>query len=205
MGSHLKDDALLDLAETGKGDTHADRCEACARRIEELREAIVTARQVGVPEPSPLFWEHFSANVRKAIAAPEPGANGAVPGRASARPLPLRWFACGALAVALVVVGAWRIDSARRGRAPATARTSGALQLPAEDRGRAFGPSESATDEASWDLVTDIAATVDLETATDAAGLSLQPGAAERAALQMSPDEQRELVRLLQAAIEQPE
>jgi hypothetical protein len=204
MGSHLSDDALLELAETGKRHSHADRCEVCVRRIEELREAVAAARQVEVPEPSPLFWEHFTANVRESIGASRPGSRA---GADSARglPLPLRWFAYVTLALVLVVVGAWSIESMRRGRAPAAARTDGAPQLPAEDREATVGLSESANDDASWDLVTDIAATVDLETATDAAGLSLQPGAAERAALQMSPDEQRELVRLLQAAIEQQE
>jgi hypothetical protein len=167
-----------------------------------LRAAISAARQVSVPEPSPLFWDHFSARVRHGVSAFEGGdgprrAWSLFPGTVLGR------FACVTLALALVGAAAWRIESARRAHPVAPSRAAaGAARGEVE---RAAHSSEAAADEVPWTLVTDAAANFDLDVATGAPGMSLQPGAAERAALQLSADEQRELVRLLHAAIEQPE
>jgi hypothetical protein len=51
-----------------------------------------------------------------------------------------------------------------------------------------------------WRFVAEMADGIDWD-AAGAAGLSLRPGAAERAALQLSDDEQAELTRLLLEAI----
>ncbi len=63
-------------------------------------------------------------------------------------------------------------------------------------------PQESG--EATWALVADAASGADFET-IQAGGFPLAPGAAERAAEQLSPDEQREVIRLLQAAVQRSE
>ena len=48
---------------------HLDICPRCASRVESLRDAVREAQAAeDLPEPSPLFWEHFSANVRAAVA-----------------------------------------------------------------------------------------------------------------------------------------
>src|SRR5436190_21719819 len=69
--AHLNPDQLLDVADgtrTAGEFAHLQSCAACARQIAGLREAIRDAKNVTVPEPSPLFWDHLSARVRQAVA-----------------------------------------------------------------------------------------------------------------------------------------
>src|SRR6185436_8662720 len=40
-------------------------------QLDELRAMLAAARDVDVPEPSPLFWDHLSARVSEAVAAEE--------------------------------------------------------------------------------------------------------------------------------------
>jgi hypothetical protein len=203
MSSHLSEDALLEMAETGRPHPHVAQCPRCRRQIEAAREAIAQARAVEVPEPSLLFWEHLSSRVHDAVEA-APRQAGA-PGRDGLSALWWRRIACAMLALTLVAAGVWRIESVRRaGPRPAVQANGGPGVSQAAPLETAQDTSELSV-EASWSLVTDAAANVDLDTATGTAGFALQPGAAERAALQLTPDEQRELVRLLQAAVEQPE
>jgi hypothetical protein len=47
--------------------SHADTCEECRAAIADVGRSIETAQMaVDVPEPSPLFWDYFSARVREA-------------------------------------------------------------------------------------------------------------------------------------------
>jgi len=49
---------------------HLDACAACAEQLAGLRGTVTrAAEQRDVPEPSPLFWDHFSARVREAVSA----------------------------------------------------------------------------------------------------------------------------------------
>ena len=70
--THLTPDEFVDAAdgtlETGRL-RHVEQCERCRQRLETLVEALQMGAAGPVPEPSPLFWEHFSARVRNAIAA----------------------------------------------------------------------------------------------------------------------------------------
>ena len=69
---HLHSDELIDLAEGTRLESsapHLQSCEACRGQLTELRAMMSAAAQAEVPEPSPLFWEHFSARVRDAVAA----------------------------------------------------------------------------------------------------------------------------------------
>jgi hypothetical protein len=55
---------------SGRPGAHLARCETCAARVDAARSALEAARlAAGVPEPSPLFWDHLSARVRRATAA----------------------------------------------------------------------------------------------------------------------------------------
>src|SRR5688572_27212527 len=78
--AHLDDTQLLEAA-TGERDSEVDAaaarhlggCRTCSDRVGELRSMIETVASVDVPEPSPLFWDHFPARVTRAIeSAPEP-------------------------------------------------------------------------------------------------------------------------------------
>jgi anti-sigma factor RsiW len=68
---HLTPDELVDAAESVLDTTrqrHLDTCDACRRQVESLRSLLREAASVPVPEPSPLFWDRFSARVRQAVA-----------------------------------------------------------------------------------------------------------------------------------------
>jgi hypothetical protein len=60
-------DALDDALAPSRA-THVTACSACQARIDGLRVTLNTTREADVPEPSPLFWDHFSARVAEAIA-----------------------------------------------------------------------------------------------------------------------------------------
>ena len=71
--SHLSPSEFVDLAEhalePGRA-AHAAACDACRAQAAIVRDALrMTAAVDAVPEPSPLFWEHFSARVREGIDA----------------------------------------------------------------------------------------------------------------------------------------
>jgi len=69
---HLSPDALVDLAERTANDAdvpHLRTCERCRRQLDELRTMMSAAADVDVPEPSPLFWQHFSSRVQEAVSA----------------------------------------------------------------------------------------------------------------------------------------
>jgi len=69
---HLTDDQLVDLAEgvVLESDVpHVAACAACRQQLAELGAALTIAAEATVPEPSPLFWDHFSSRVRDAVAS----------------------------------------------------------------------------------------------------------------------------------------
>src|SRR5919109_3702123 len=68
---HLRDDQLIDLVDGVVVETdvpHLATCTACRQQLTDLRNTLATAAQADVPEPSPLFWDHFSSRVREAVA-----------------------------------------------------------------------------------------------------------------------------------------
>ena len=67
---HLTTEQLVDLAEGAEAESsteHLRSCGECRRRITDLRRTISAVVEVETPEPSPLFWEHFSTRVSDAI------------------------------------------------------------------------------------------------------------------------------------------
>ena len=64
---------------------------------------------------------------------------------------------------------------------------------------QAIGNADIADD--GWMMVADLVGPIDLDSA-DAAGLSITPGTAELAALELNAQEQQELRRLLRAELE---
>ena len=81
MTKHLTDREIVAAADGALDDDrqrHTETCEACTTAVVACQRALDDARAAGdVPEPSPLFWDHFSARVRAATdAEPVPSAAG---------------------------------------------------------------------------------------------------------------------------------
>lgn len=166
---------------------HLAACQRCRREADGLAAALSDARGVEAPDPSPLFWEHFSARVRDAMDAPPESRLKAVWGAFRRPGLALAGVTIVAL---LVIAGVWQ----REVRAPVDPGTV-APDITAE---LSIDPSLEADPE--WTFVATMADGIDWD-AAGAAGLGVRLGAAERAALQLSHDEQAELTRLLLEAM----
>ena len=189
---HLSSDQILDSAE-GRGEqpAHLDSCPACRTRVDELRQVLALAATDDVPEPSPLFWNHFSERVREAVAA-EPAPQ---PVRARfnfARAASL------AAALAIIIVGVavtMRTAQPVNSVAPVPARPPDGGDVSAK-----LPSSPLSDDDPAWVVMGELASQLNWEEATEA-GLITGPDAADRAIAQMSEEEQREVVELLQSEL----
>lgn len=196
---HLSASECVDCAEgvleSSRG-AHVTRCDVCRVRVQSLRDTLQRTSGIGssVPEPSPLFWEHFSARVREQVAA-------RALDHAHSRPwLPLGRLVPMGAALALVLVVS-SLGLLTRDRAPVAAPVPVAV-APAADA--ALDASIDATIDAdsaeAWNVLT--AAADDLQwDAAHAAGMGVQPAALDGAVQRLSPAELTELGRLLQAEL----
>jgi hypothetical protein len=188
---HLTDAEFIEHLDGALGPeraAHLASCERCRRDAEGLAATLTDARSVDSPEPSPLFWDHFSAQVREAIDEPAPSRLSAFL-NALRRPGPAL---AGAAIIALVVgvAGFWPRDV----NPPVVHRVIDDFREPE-------GPLATVLEsDLEWTFVASMADGIDWD-AADAAGLGVRPGAAERAAMQLSRDEQRELARLLREQV----
>ena len=190
--THLTAEELIDLAEGERAESNAPHLAACAEcraRISELRATLRIAVDVGVPEPSPLFWDHFSARVSEAIAEER-----------SRKPKSvrlLRIFVPAAItaAVAVGIIMSLRQPALPKAVRPADKVAVRSIDASAEPTSEPLTDS-SPTDDASLSLVGDLAAAIDLDAAFDA-GMT-PDGTAEHAVTHLNIDELRELRRLLQ-------
>jgi len=73
MTTHLSSQEFVDALDLNLAPgrhTHLAECPSCQTQLAELRVLMEAAADGGaVPEPSPLFWEHFQARVRTAVEA----------------------------------------------------------------------------------------------------------------------------------------
>jgi hypothetical protein len=184
---HLTADELVDRLEgtlaAGRA-AHLEACAACRAQAEALRAVLRDVDALDVPEPSPLFWDHFSARVRRAIDAAPPPASGWWQGWSRAS------LAAAGVAAALLLVLAGAVM--RPGSGPAQETSADDLVEPV---------TLSPEAELEWALMVDLTRGLDLDEAGDA-GLTMRPGAAERAIMQLTAEERRELARLLDEALE---
>jgi hypothetical protein len=175
---------------------HLATCARCRAEVESLRQTLDEVRGVDVPEPSPLFWDHLTARVREAIAA-EPSPDAASFGLREWLLGGRNWWRP-ATAVALVLIAALAVDwGARR-----SGRTSdGTGEVPLVSTRTAAAVDLAAGDD--WQFIVDVAAHAadhaDGE-AGDAGAIAVidaSSGSSELALSDLSSDEQRELVKLL--------
>jgi hypothetical protein len=197
---HLSSEELLDIADgTGTDrNVHLTECDDCQAELRELRATLTDVRAVNVPEPSPLFWDHFSARVREAVES-----EGPVPtpwlSRWSWRPwrmlMPIAAVAVLALVAAITLVIPKRAteNSATSPSGSVATTAANTTVDPADD------PVPPPERSASFDVVADLTTDVDLDTVQEA-GL-LGEGTADHAVTHMNDDELRELARLLRDEI----
>lgn len=174
--NHLSDNELVDALDgtlqAGPA-VHARDCAVCQDRLADLAHALASAREAAIPDPSPLFWDHLSARVRAAIAdQPRPAQ------RWLAWPVLVPFGGLALLVVALVS-GIVRHELPRQPES----LSADAVRLETED-----------AVEAAWALTANLMGTAPTSVETD---VPVRPGSAEYAALQLTPAEQTELVRLL--------
>jgi hypothetical protein len=186
--NHLTPDELIDAAEDvldAERHRHLDTCELCGKEVDVLRALLREATGVKIPEPSPLFWDHFSARVRQAVAEERSPAVGWSRrfGWSTLAPV-------GALAAVLIAM----VATVARGPVPAAPDTSVVEASP-------DAVVDVWLEDEDWAVVADLLGPVDWDTAGEA-GLALVPGDTELAVLSLSEDEQRELSRLLAGEIE---
>ena len=181
---------------------HLDACVACRGRADDLRAAIAAAGDATVPEPSPLFWQHFSARVRQGIDGAEPGAP-AQEHRLAAWFAPwlehggVRWGIIATLVVAVMVAGIWQVSAPSR-RTASRAVSGGAIDAPRTHPVQDGGERHDSDADPAWAVVRTVADSV--EWSDDAvADIGVQPDAVETVARTLSPEERSELVKLLLA------
>lgn len=207
--THLSESEVVDLVEDKaaldpRRAAHVDTCASCRAQVDALRAILRDTAAVEMPEPSPLFWEHFAARVRDGVAA-EP-----VGGRSAWTRSAWTWsgmrtlvpFAAAAALVIAVFSGALLIRAARTSDvanvAPRVA--DGSASAPAlfvPGRPEATPDAENAE---VWAVLTAAASDVEFEDAHDA-GMHVQPEAIEHAVQDLTTAEMTELGRLLQSEL----
>jgi hypothetical protein len=184
--THLTPEQLLDVADGTEPHSrypHLEACGFCGRQVEELRATIAAASRVEVPEPSPLFWDHFAARVREAVAAE--------PARRAPRLAPWAAWSLGVAAAAALVVLVGITVAPREPAAPPAAAGVMAVDPAAAPDLRAFD------DDPAFTLLADLSSDLDWESAS-AAGFVVAPGAADRIVLALDAEERTALQRILE-------
>ena len=184
---HLTAIEIVDLLD-GRLDSqraaHLDECAMCRAQADQL-QATLAGAALDVPEPSPLFWDHFSAQVRDRIGTE----NFQHPGF-------LGWLAtwprtalatCAAL-VLLTVAGVTVFRPATTPDTEPAAPPTSADALFVDDvvADEAWAEVRKAAEQVGWDEA-------------NQAGITAPPGTAERAIGKLSDRERRELISLLEA------
>jgi hypothetical protein len=187
---------------------HVEACPACRERFAWLQGTLRDVIDAPVPEPSPLFWDHLAARVRRAVdgeAAPH---------------APGRWWQLPVLAPALGLAALVATLVATIGRVPTTLGDPAPRRAADLAKAVAGGPGDTLADvevpdvttaigplavpEVPIDVVTTLVAGLDWDDLS-AAGLTVAPGVADAAIEALAADERAALVRALQAALAGPE
>ncbi len=197
---HLTGEQLVDVADGSRSDAsfpHLETCRECRAKVAELRATIAQVRPVDVPQPSPLFWEMFSARVRDDVAA------AGVPASRSWRDrLIERWrelvatrltlpISIAAAAAIVVVASVATIGGRSTVAVPVPAVTDSAIPSEAVE-----GTAMLPPDDPTLDLVADLGAQLDWDDVHDT-GIVAHTGLVDRAVNGLSADERAELGRLL--------
>jgi hypothetical protein len=183
MKHHLSSLELVDAVEgqlaSTRHERHLETCDRCRSSVSELRAVMTHVASAEVPEPSPLFWDHFSQRVRAAT-------RDVAPAREA-------WWSSGwrpIVGVAAVLVALFlAVEVRQRPGGPGGQRivASDELSVPAV-------PSAAAEDE-SLDVVARMTSSMSFEELQLAAQPT--PDATDALVAQLSSRERAELVRLI--------
>lgn len=195
---HLSRDELLALAESEApvaARHHAAECRRCRAEVESLRRVLRETRSLDVPEPSPLFWDHFSARVRGAIERER------APARAGAWPwLAPRWIAVSGTLAATVLAGVLAVGRVPAGPAAGTP-VPAVAGAPAPDQAGAPRAWSAEPEGEAWELVAGLAESVEDEGLAELLEAA-PPGAAEQMVPLLTAEEQVELERIIRSEME---
>lgn len=188
--NHLSDSEFVDLVEgqlAPERAGHAEQCAECRGRADRFRALLGAMRTDAVPEPSPLFWDHFSARVATAIDAEgRPASQWALWCR-SAR---VQW-AVAAVALVLAAGVTWR-----------TLMPASSVTVPPAPQftgvgGPADADADDILDQDAWHAIVLATDAFELDD-TEALDIRVRPGSAERMAEELTAEERSELARLIE-------
>ena len=187
--THLRETELVDLLDGtlhAARVAHVDTCDACRSRADALRDTAARVEAVPAHQPSPLFWEHFSARVNERIDA--------APGEGGWFVLPrLAFVALGTLAV--ILVGFNLLTAPAVTAPPPTTPVTAVADPPI------FAPGLDELDaDIDWAILRAAADGLDVEDAK-AAGLATRPGTVDRFAMELTEAERAELIRLVESEL----
>jgi hypothetical protein len=180
--THLSSEQLVEAVEgtlSSECARHLDQCEACRDSLTTIRAVLADVGETpAVPEPSPLFWEHFSRRVQQATAAEQ------MPVRAAWwqglwRPAAALAAVAGAIALAMLLRGG-------TGHPPAATVSS--------------ETAASATEPAVPDDTVEVVSAVVGDLSFDelrAADLVPSRGVVDQAVSSLTKEQQQELMRLV--------
>jgi hypothetical protein len=185
---HLDDTQLVDAVD-GRLDAaaaaHAHACEHCRARVTELRQ-MLGALAVDVPEPSPLFWDHFPSRVSRAI---------------DATAAPQRWFTPARLvwssAAALLVVALLVVPRVMPPTGEGPPEGAGDSASAALNYSEPWPTTDDLDADEAWALLRIVAEEIEYEDARQI-GVAPRAGSIERAAMELSDSERAELARLIE-------
>lgn len=189
MMRHLTDEQVIEAAEGGlslAGARHLATCARCASRVRGLQHTLMQIGEVHVPEPSPVFWQRFAANVNAAIRE-SPAARQA---RLS------RWMLGWASAAAILVISLIGFQLMRSG-GDVSQSVPGTDTLQSETGNQPGSDSYDIDADEAWAVVRSLAEELHYDEAHEA-GVMPHPGSVERAATELSDEERAELIRLIE-------
>jgi len=203
--AHLTPARLVDVAEGAVAEhsvPHLVDCDTCRRAVAELRATMADTAGPGngVPEPSPLFWDHLSARVREGVAEQGAPAGGREAFGRWLRPrvaLPILAAATGAALFAVVV-----------SRAPSVQTPIPATPLPLDERAQlpSLPPLEplGAPDDPALGLMADYGTALGWDDMREEMAGVTHVGSTDEAVTTLSAEEREELQRLLEEEMTQP-
>jgi hypothetical protein len=191
---------FVDFAEgtlAGERAAHLETCAECRAQAENVAAALREVSAVEIPEPSPLFWEHFSARVREQVAHDTPERAGWWTSLGVRALVPL----VAAFAVMVAVFSVALLPRIARqpvvsgGLASSHAAVDANLSADADSA----GPVDEKNAEV-WDVLTAAASDIGVDDA-HSAGMTARPGTVDHAVTHLSQAELTELGRLLQTEL----